>query len=206
MIELPYVDLVAMDGVDGNRLAKAVQSTVRGLRFRRILLWAPEFPRALRHLPVEYRYFKANYEEWNRFMVKELWKYIPSGHCLFIHHDGYVLNPRAWRDVFIDYDYIGAPWWYNDGFNVGNGGFSFRSKKFLEVSKEFNWEKYAPEDHRLIRMNGHIMQEKGVKFCPEILASKFALEGNRKWGKVWNGQFGFHNLSITDISRSKDYV
>jgi hypothetical protein len=206
MIDLPYVDLVAMDGVDGNRLVDAMNSTLRGLRFRRILLWAPEFPRALRHLPVEYRYFKADYETWNRFMVKELWKYIPSGHCLFIHHDGYVLNPKAWRNEFLDYDYIGAPWWYNDGINVGNGGFSFRSKKFLEVSNEFNWNRYAPEDHWLIREHGHIMQAKGIKFAPEIMASKFALEANRKWGRKWSGQFGFHNVKITDISLAKDYV
>lgn len=205
MIHLPYVDLVVMDGVNGNRLIKAVTSTLRGLKFRRVLLWAPDFPDELRPVVDEYRYFRSDYEGWNRFMVKELWKFIPDGFCLFIHHDGYVLNPKAWRKEFMDFDYIGAPWWYHDGINVGNGGFSFRSKKFLEVSNEFEWDRYHPEDHRLIREHGHIMQAKGIKFAPEIMASKFALEANRMWGKVWNGQFGFHNVNITDISRSTEY-
>jgi hypothetical protein len=206
MIHLPHVDLVAMDGIDGNRLVDAVRSTLRGLQFRRVLVWAPNFPVELHSVTTEYRYFKTDYEGWNRFMVKELWKYVPNGFCLFIHHDGYVLNPRAWRSEFMEFDYIGAPWWYTDGINVGNGGFSFRSKRFLDVSNEFEWDRYHPEDHRLIRENGHIMQAKGIRFAPEIMASKFALEGNWKWGLEWNGQFGFHNINLTDISRSKDYV
>lgn len=206
MIELHCVDLVMMDGIDARRLYKAFLSTMRGLRFRRVLLWAPDLPDDFKPFVTEYRYFKSDYEGWNRFMVKELWKYIPDGFCLFVHHDGYVLNWRAWRNEFMHYDYIGAPWWYENGINVGNGGFSFRSKKYLEVSNEFEWDRYHPEDHRLIREHGHIMQEKGIKFAPEIIASKFALEANRKWGKVWNGQFGFHNVNITDISLARNYV
>ena len=27
---------------------------------------------------------------------------------LTIQHDGFILNPDAWRDDFFDYDYIGA--------------------------------------------------------------------------------------------------
>lgn len=206
MIHLPTVDLVAMDGVDGRRLIKAMESTLRGLTFRRVLVWCPELPPELEPVTTEYRYFKSDYEGWNRFMIKELWKYIPDGHCLFIHHDGYVLNPRAWRKEFLDYDYFGAPWWYNDGINVGNGGFCLRSKKYLDKTNEFELDRYMPEDHRMIRERGHILQEKGVKFPHEVLASKFALEANRKWGTKWNGQFGFHNVNITDISLAKDYT
>jgi hypothetical protein len=206
MIHLPTVDLVAMDGVDAQRLVKAMQWTLRGLRFRRVLVWAPTLPEEFKEVTSEYRYFKSDYEGWNRFMIKELWKYIPDGHCLFIHHDGYVLNPRAWRNEFLNYDYIGAPWWYSDGINVGNGGFSLRSKKYLDKTDEFELDRYHPEDHRMIRERGHILQAKGIKFAPEIMASKFALEANRQWGKVWNGQFGFHNVKITDISGSKDYL
>jgi hypothetical protein len=74
------------------------------------------------------------------------------------------------------------------------------------VTNEFDLDYYAPEDHRMIRERGHLLQERGVVFAPEIMASKFALEANDKWGRKWNGQFGFHNVNITDISGSKDYV
>ncbi len=191
-----------MDGKDGQRAVHALQQTVRNLKFRRVIFMAPNFPVELRSIVDEFHLFVSDYENWNRFMVKELVNYIPDGHVLFIHHDGYVLNAKAWRNSFLDYDYIGAPWWYETGINVGNGGFSLRSRKYIETSARFSFPKYAPEDHVLIRVNGQAMQDQGVIFAPEIVASKFALEGSDRWGRVWNGEFGFHNNQITDISRA----
>lgn len=205
MIDLPTVDLLAMDGVDGRRAIHAVKHSIRGLKFRRVIFMAPSLPEELKEVVDEFHVFVSDYEGWNRFMVKDLVNYLPDGHVIFIHNDGYILNPKAWRPAFLNYDYIGAPWWYHTGINVGNGGFCLRSRKFVETSARFSFPVYAPEDHILIRLNGAVMEQQGIKFAPEILASKFALEGNMKWGTTWNGQFGFHNDKITDISRSKHY-
>jgi len=63
--------------------------------------------------------------------------------CLLVQPDGFVINPDKWDNQFFEYDYIGAPWEqvphsYLDPWGkphrVGNGGFSFRSKKLLDVS------------------------------------------------------------------------
>ena len=40
--------------------------------------------------------------------------------AMLIHSDGYVINPSAWRDDFLDYDYIGAPWPKNKFFTKEN--------------------------------------------------------------------------------------
>jgi hypothetical protein len=43
------------------------------------------------------------------------------------------VNPAAWDPEFLDWDYIGAKWfWAEAGKRVGNGGFSLRSYKLLE--------------------------------------------------------------------------
>jgi hypothetical protein len=206
MLNLATVDLLVMEGVKAQKAIRPLVATCRGIRFRRVLMFAPELPVAVEHLITEYHPWSATYEEWNKFMVKELNSYIPDGHCLFIHNDGFVLNPDAWTNEFLEYDYVAAPWWYEDGINVGNGGFSLRSKKYLVVSTQFELDYYAPEDHRLIRENGHTMLARGVRFAPERLARRFSLEGNDKQGRIWSGQFGFHNENITNISEWESKV
>ena len=53
-------------------------------------------------------------EEYSHFMIKELYKYFDTDFVLVIQADGYVLNGKSWLSEFLDYDYIGAPWLYND--------------------------------------------------------------------------------------------
>ena len=56
--------------------------------------------------------------------------YFDTDYVLTFQSDGFILNPDAWTDEFFNYDYIGAPWGDNR-YAVGNGGFSFRSKKLM---------------------------------------------------------------------------
>lgn len=85
-------------------------------------------------------------------MIKELNKYIETSYVLIIQYDGFILNPDAWTDEFLEYDYIGAPWWYTDDCNVGNGGFSLRSKKLLEIlANDDSILETHPEDHHICR-------------------------------------------------------
>jgi hypothetical protein len=72
-----------------------------------------------------------SYEDYNAFVVCDLGEYFSTSHCLLIQEDGYVLDYQAWSDEFLEYDYIGAPWYDNV---VGNGGFSLRSKRFCETA------------------------------------------------------------------------
>ena len=117
-------------------------------------------------------------EEYSHFMIKELYKYFDTDFVLVIQADGYVLNGNSWLPEFLDYDYIGAPWLYSDGKNVGNGGFSL-SSKILQLYLAFDEFIFAtdPEDQAIGRLyRDYLKQKYGIKFPPEALADKFAFE------------------------------
>jgi hypothetical protein len=143
--------------------------------------------------------------EYSKFMIKDLYKYINTDFVLCTQWDAFVLNADAWTDKFLEYDYVGAPWWYPSGGNIGNGGFSLRSKRFLEVCSKLPIKNYHPEDLMICRVYKHLLEKEGIKFAPEELAAKFSFEGNQKYGHKWNGQFGFHDLEMSDISNWKYY-
>lgn len=126
-------------------------------------------------------------EEYNLFYLKKYNKYINTEFLLNIHDDGFILNSDSWTDDFLNYDYIGALWPINgfpsmpifpgDKDRCGNGAFSLRSKKLLEVS-----EKYCPvnntisEDVNICRENKTIFLQHGIKYAPYELASRFSIE------------------------------
>ena len=131
-----------------------------------------------------------NMKDYSRFMIYHLNDYINTKYVLTIQYDGFIINTDAWKDEFFNYDYIGAPWpWreeafvtpYGEHISVGNGGFSLRSKKLLEVPSKvevpfdvvamndfyrmfgsINWN----EDGNICVHNRHIFEAQGCKFAP----------------------------------------
>jgi hypothetical protein len=115
---------------------------------------------------------------------------------LIVQYDGYIINPDKWKDEFLNFDYIGAPWskphesdriFARDPFGnlqrVGNGGFSLRSKKLLDLAKKLNlkWEPYRDcynEDGYICVFKRHIYEENGCKFAPLDVAKYFSHEAD----------------------------
>jgi len=156
-----------------------------------------------------------NMKDYARYMIYHLNEVVDTDFVLTIQHDGFIINPNAWRDDFLDYDYIGAPWPYRDqGFvtpfgehiHVGNGGFSLRSKKLLEVPNNVevpfdvvamnhfykmfggvNWN----EDGNICVHNRHIYEEQGCKFAPVEVAKYFSHESTLNIN-VGILPFGYH--------------
>lgn len=157
-------------------------------------------------------------EKYSHFVINELNNYISTERVLIVQYDGFILNPEAWTDEFLKYDYIGAPWlvsdWSVNNFNfpvdlpnqlvVGNGGFSLRSKKMIELTsklaREGKLEKYSPEDVAICVYYRKIFEQNGIKFAPVKLAQQFSFESEGINNYAWNNQFGFHGLKWTDIS------
>lgn len=135
------------------------------------------------------------------------------------HYDGFAVNKNAWTDDFLTYDYIGAIWpFYPVDANVGNGGFSLRSKKLydalldLKVShlssdysmselglekgthtvRGHNGEWLIPEDVIICKIHRNILQSKyDIKFAPPDIANRWSIEGNMN--SEWLGKsLGFH--------------
>ena len=95
------------------------------------------------------------------------------------------LNPRAWTDAFLDYDYIGAKWAEEnvrrDGFpaghNVGNGGFSLRSDFYLGAGGDPHLEKTHPEDTHLCgTYRPYLEGTCGIKYATAEVADRFSFE------------------------------
>jgi hypothetical protein len=117
---------------------------------------------------------------------------------LVIQWDGFVLQPNNWDDRFQDFDYIGAPFIYrNNIFEVGNGGFSYRSLRLMEmlykITKSPNRQiSSVPEDVQICMELRATLEQEGIKFAPLNVASQFAFQdGGLKVD--FEKLFGFHS-------------
>jgi hypothetical protein len=205
MRELPDVTLIGVDCVNVERLLQAARICQRSIQFGavRVLTSLPhDDPSVVPIEPIN------SIEAYSRFMVKKLNNYVVTPFALVVQNDGFILNPDAWRDDYLDYDYIGAPWWEDEGYIVGNGGFSLRSKRLLDLLQNDASIQLpeglngipTPEDWYISVMVRPYLEELGIRFAPPELAKHFSLEGGEHDGVTWTNQFGFHGLQWTDIS------
>lgn len=131
-------------------------------------------------------------KEYSEFMIKDIYRYFDTSHVLVIQADGWVLDGEAWNDEFLMWDYIGAPWLYVDGRNIGNGGFSLRSKDLCErLAMDTTIEALHPEDDSIARLYRPYLEAKyNIEFAPEELADTFAFELREPKCST----FGFHGF------------
>ncbi len=204
MLELPQVTLIGVDCLDVDRLLYAAAISQRSIRFGdvRILTSLPhDHPSIVTIDPI------TSIEAYSTFMVKDLNRYVDTPFALVIQYDGFVLNPDGWRDEFLAYDYVGAPH-VEDGEDFGNGGFSLRSKRLLELMEHDPSIQLppgvdnipTPEDWYICVMARAYLEAHGIHFAPVEIAKYFAIEGDEQFGVTWTSQFGFHGLMWTDIS------
>jgi len=141
---------------------------------------------------------------YNAFCINHLYKYVDTDFVLLFQNDGFILNPKHWSDDFLNYDYIGAPWPSYENSRVGNGGFSLRSKKFLNAVKNLVYidgiglsgGEFTPEDHLLCRHYYDYLIKLGIKFAPIDIAIRFSFEQAIQEYPFWNNDMslGFHGL------------
>jgi hypothetical protein len=138
--------------------------------------------------------------DYNRFCVYRLSDLVTTDFCMIVHTDGFILNPHLWDDRFLNYDYVGAPWYrsyttYSEGI-VGNGGFCIRSKKFLDYSKRFvGYDGSTNEDLFLCAVNYRKSLEEGLKIADLETAARFSIETlSDRFPSIANS-FGFHGKS-----------
>lgn len=148
---------------------------------------------------------------YSRFCVEELTAHVETDHALMVQLDGFVVNPSCWSEDFLAYDYIGGPWRSTRkrpiaaGFEVGNGGFSLRSKRFLEACAELRWtrdwpgagipEKYhGNEDYFLCVLQRRELEAKGIRFAPLEVAQRFSIQAGDSFGPGHRlgSAYGYH--------------
>lgn len=154
----------------------------------------------------------------NKFMVEELPNYIHTDLVLTVHWDGYAINPKLWDNAFLEYDYIGAPWpkttlkefqadarcapnW------VGNGGFSIRSKKWLEATRTLApLHKDTNEDVFFCRIHPSHFLAAGCRFAPFELAQRFSYELPTDGYPDPFKSFGFHGVKAMEMLTRMPYM
>jgi len=194
MLSLPDVTLFGVDAHDPAGLLRAAEISQRDVDFGGVNV-------------ITERLFSGR-EAYSKFIITQLHKYFNTSHCLIIHPDGYVLNWQAWDDEWLQYDYIGATWWYKDNMNVGNGGFSLRSKKLQTILAQQNIpEQYMhPEDHAICRIYRESLEKDfGIKFAPEEVANNFSIEAYNTPDTRYKGSFGFHGPHVVGLPQGKEF-
>lgn len=123
------------------------------------------------------------------FILSQLADHVQSSHALVVQWDGHVLDASRWRDDFLAYDYIGASWpQFADSRDVGNGGFSLRSRRLTALCQDDRFIVEGPEDVAICRTNRDWLEQCGMRFAPAALADLFAAE---RAGDV-TASFGYH--------------
>lgn len=174
-------------------MVKALEYSAEYIDFGAVKLVCHFCPRLHRNSPVIYEHTPQirSIDEWNYHIVYNLYKYVETEFCILVHPDGFVVNPESWREEFLDYDYIGAPWplptdnySYRDRYGkiqrVGNS-VSIRSKRLLMVPQKVGipWRSYfgnTNEDGFISVHNRHIFEEHGCKFASLDTAKYFSHE------------------------------
>lgn len=192
-IKLPKVTLVAISSVHLYETVRALLYSMREIEFAKCVLISHKKPV---YLPSSITFMQTDrlrsVDDYSFFCVYRLADYIDTEYALIVHHDGFVVNPAAWRDSFLQYDYIGSPWplpkdamRYRDAkggiVRVGNG-VSLRSRRLLEYPKKIGlpWEKTDTGDYNedcfLCCKHRLMLEENGFRFAPLEEAAVFGRE------------------------------
>jgi hypothetical protein len=206
MLQLPDVTLCCIETREHDLAYLALQDCERLAKFGDVLVFTDrvgQFERADRRVvPVSDWRAKVG---WSRCFWYDAAPLLRTSHALGIQWDSWVVDPGMWRDDYLHYDYVGAPWWYQDGLNVGNGGFCLRSTKLLRFIRK-NRAQFPCitdlDDDLYCRKYRPTLEAAGFEWAPQALAQDFAFECVRPDPNARH--FGFHAAYNFDYGCSGD--
>jgi len=208
-VRLPDVTLLTVTSIEIEDAVEALKISSCEIEFAAVKLVAPERPGVL---PAGFDFVSIppmDFLGYSRFMLADLHRCFDTSHCLVVQSDGFVVNPGCWRDEFLQYDYIGAPWpesvqvvpdnWtlQLNRNRVGNGGFSLRSHTLTECSAHIDFDALdfplKSEDLVICHFLYEEMRAQGIVFAPPALAAVFSIESPESlYGQDIDAVFGFH--------------
>lgn len=188
MITLSDVTLVIVEPHQPDLAVKVLDVCTIGMSFGSTkLLTASKPTRSCKH--ELFRIPEFTYDEYNKFVVYNLIEAVDTPFCILCQTDGFILNPNRWTDEFYNWDYIGAKWdvnrlayscqWISPELKtggpaamnpVGNGGFSWRSRKLLQLGSECKTTFQGPEDAFICNNNRAYFESNGIRYAPASIA------------------------------------
>ena len=191
-LQLSEVSLCAVDTRAPELAAQSLHQSMAGVDFGRVVLFTRDGVAESLRSDIEVVVIDpiTSGADYSRFVMRHLLDHIHGSHVLITQWDGFVTHPGAWNPAFLECDYIGAVWPEQpEGMNVGNGGFSLRSRRFLQAGRDARIVQEHPEDEVLCRQHRSLLEQKhGIRFAPTALARQFAFENETAAAPT----FGFH--------------
>ena len=214
------ISISCIDTMNYEKSIHAIRATVNILKVDKVYWFSDVNIDGMLPVPVHWHKIeKINSENFNDVSsimhLKVIPEVVDTAFNLIVHYDGFAINKDAWTDEFFNYDYIGACWpTYPINSDVGNGGFSLRSKKLYnalldskiktltteyedDTVRKFggmihNGKWVLPEDVIISRVNRPMLEENyGIKFANREIADRWSIEHN--FSSSWLGKsFGFH--------------
>lgn len=198
-LALPQVTLCAVDDRTPALAVWSLRRSMRQVDFARVVLFT-EPARLPRDIPLSGIDVVAidpigSVERYSEFMLHGLQPHVRTPFLLVSQWDGFVLNAGAWDAVNLAYDYVGAPWGhFAPGRDVGNGGFSLRSRRLLDALLDPRLRVTHPEDTCICHLNRELLEnEYGIRIAPLDVARRFAFEDVAVSGSTF-GVHGLHNF------------
>lgn len=191
MIELKEITVVIIDCKNQGSAIAAIKKTLQQITPNRTIFFTDVDIKIQGVETVIIPKIKSKLD-YSYFVMKKLANYIQTSHILIIQHDGYVINGDVWDEAFVCFDYIGARWNYPDTERcVGNGGFSIRSTRLMDVIAKDDF--IVPtdlEDDCICRLYGAYLERTyDIAFAPIDVAEKFSFELREPVQRT----FGFHS-------------
>jgi len=184
--------IVAVTTVKHALTSKAIEQAVQVTNSKNVLVISDQdlYPGSV-HIDTD----PLSIRDYSEIVFHNLIDYIETDHFMMVQYDGMPTDATFWDNDYLKYDYIGAVWpWAPEGLNVGNGGFSIRSRKLLEACQTlpFGLEEFGKdkdiEDATICRYYRKTLEQQGIQFATSDLAKKFSAE--LPGGKF--DTFGFH--------------
>ena len=219
-LKLPDITLLSATSTEMDQAQISMKISLQNIEFGAAKLLCTSAPKQ-KYPDIEYVSIPPlnSVDDYNEIIFQDLHKYFETSHCLIVQSDSFVVNSSLWKEEFLQFDYIGAPWSNKIQINpnlvlhlekntVGNGGFSLRSHKLAKTTAkiDFNSLKFPlkSEDIIICHYLYKEMLNNGIRFAPPELAAKFSMENvNHLHGQDVNSVFGFHGKHLRDYFLKK---
>lgn len=196
MLRLGNTTLIAITTKDYLMQKYAISRCLSCCVFKNVVVFTdkPElFPEASEHVIIAKMSCSADVSIHNIITMTQN-RHLYGDYTLNIHADSWIINPSAWTDDFYNCDYIGARWPTGE---VGNDGFSFKSKKFWDELNLLQFDPRVecchPADVMVSRRYRKHFEDRGLKWASLEIADKFSVEMDEM---PFDHSFGFHGLFV----------
>ena len=194
-LSLKNVTLVVIETRAHELMRITAQELVDVIDFGEVLIYSDNF-NALR-VPVASYHLVPDWpskKEWEQFLWVGATPDIRTEFALMVQWDAGLFDPEMWSEAFLKYDYIGAPWYFEHGLNVGNGGFTINSRRLLRYiyDHQETFPMVPPLDVTLCRTYRPALEVHGFRWAPDPIALDFAFETVRP--DPTSRHFGYHGI------------